>query len=222
MTTPDVVIRPYERADRARVRHICFQTGYLGDPVDWQWRDAESFADMFSGYYTDAEPESAFVVEIDGQVEGYLLGAVDARKPWSIGKVARRHMIRRGIAFRPGTAPVIWRTFSDGFRDLAAKRVTIQDLEFHDPKYPAHLHIDLLPAARGLGAGRRLINSWFDRLRSLDVPGCYLQTFAENHRAVPFFHAVGFTDAGPPILTPGPRSPDGERLHTLAMVHSLA
>jgi hypothetical protein len=30
----------------------------MGEPVDWQWRDLPSFADMFTGYYTDAEPES--------------------------------------------------------------------------------------------------------------------------------------------------------------------
>jgi len=221
MSAGAAVIRPYEPTDRARVRHICFRTGYLGDPVDWQWRDSESFADMFSGYYTDVEPESAFVVEIDGQVEGYLLGAVDARKPWNIGKVAGGHILRRGIAFRPGTAPVIWRTILDGARDVLTKRVDPRDLEFHDKRYPAHLHIDLLPAARGQGAGRRLINAWLDRLRSLDVAGCHLQTFAENHRAVLFFHAVGFTDAGPPVLTPGLRSPDGDRLHTLAMVQAL-
>src|SRR5437870_9756007 len=73
----DVVVRPYVHEDRAAVRHICFQTGYMGEPADFMWRDRESWADMFSGYYTDVEPDSAFVVEIDGSVSGYLLGAVD-------------------------------------------------------------------------------------------------------------------------------------------------
>lgn len=62
----DVVVRPYAGADRAQVRRICHETGYMGDPAGWFWRDVESFADMFSGYYTAREPESAFVVEIDG------------------------------------------------------------------------------------------------------------------------------------------------------------
>ena len=50
-----VNIRPYETRDRARVRKVCYLTGYMGDPVDWLWRDRESFADMFTGYYTDGE-----------------------------------------------------------------------------------------------------------------------------------------------------------------------
>ena len=54
----DVVFRRYEARDRAAVRNICYVTGYMGDPIDWQWRDAESFADMFSAYYTDEEPRA--------------------------------------------------------------------------------------------------------------------------------------------------------------------
>jgi len=36
------------------------------------------FADFLTTYYTDWEPESSFVIEIDGEIRGYLLGS---RKP---------------------------------------------------------------------------------------------------------------------------------------------
>ena len=78
MTDSDVVIRPYEARDRAQVRHICHVTGYMGEPVAWMWRDTESFADLFTSYYTDAEPQSALVAELDGVVAGYLLGCIDS------------------------------------------------------------------------------------------------------------------------------------------------
>jgi ribosomal protein S18 acetylase RimI-like enzyme len=55
-----VEVRPYEPADRAAVREICFLTGYLGEPVDWLWPDRESFADMFASG-VDVEPSSAYV-----------------------------------------------------------------------------------------------------------------------------------------------------------------
>ena len=97
-----------------------YGTGYMGDPIDWQWRDRESFADMFTGYYTDREPGSAFVVEVDGVVEGYLLGCLDSHQAWNPATVAGRHIVRRGIAFRPGTAAVVWRTFGDAAVDLVA------------------------------------------------------------------------------------------------------
>jgi ribosomal protein S18 acetylase RimI-like enzyme len=177
---------------------------------------------MFSGYYTDEEPESAFVVEVDGVVSGYLLGAIDARRAWDPGKVAARHVLRRGIALRRGTAGVIWRTVVDGVADVATKRLDPSALGFHDPAYPAHLHIDLLPEARGAGAGRRLVELWLERLRALDVPGCHLETFAENTGALAFFRSVGFEATGPPVLIPGFRRRGAPRMHTQAMVRAVS
>ena len=146
-------IRPYEPADRARVRHICFVTGYIGEPVDWQWRDAESFADIFTGYYTDAEPQSALVAEIDGEVVGYLLGCVDSSRAWNPATVVGRQITRRGIAFRPGTAGFVWRAVGDVIVDAAHRR--LPPSPFADSRWPAHLHIDLLRDARGRGVGCR-------------------------------------------------------------------
>ena len=216
-----VVIRPYEARDRDAVRRVCFVTGYMGDPVAWQWRDAESFADIFSGYYTDREPESALVVEIDGEVSGYLLGCVDSTRVWNVGAVAGRHIVRRGIALRPGTARVVWRTVADAAVDLRKGRVTREQLEFSDPRWPAHLHVDLLQRARGKGVGRAMVTSWLDSLRARSVPGCHLQTMAENTAAVAFFESVGFVRHGDPVLTPGLRTRDGDRMHVQAMVMDL-
>src|SRR5437868_15380320 len=71
-------IRSYRKTDRDAVRKLCCQTGFLGMPIDPVYEDRQLFADFFTTYYTDWEPESSFVVEIDGQIRGYLLGS---RKP---------------------------------------------------------------------------------------------------------------------------------------------
>jgi GNAT superfamily N-acetyltransferase len=217
----DIVVRAYRAEDRDRVREVCYRTGYLGRPIDWQWFDIESFADMFSGYYTDHEPESASVVEIGGVVSGYLLGCVDTERAASAGTVAARHILRRGIAFRPGTGWVIWRTIGDSIGDVVRRRFDPRQLEFSDPRWPAHLHIDLLEQARGAGVGRRLVNGWLESLGERGVPGCHLQTFAENTAAVAFFEATGFRAFGPPVIVQGLRSPAGARLHTQVFVQDL-
>src|SRR5258708_37000332 len=111
---PHVVVRSYWPADRSQVRLICHGTGYMGESAEWFWRDRDSFADMFSGYYTDREPRSASVVEVNGVVSGYLLGCVDSSLAWNPGAVAGRHILRRAIAFRRGTAGTVWRTVRDG------------------------------------------------------------------------------------------------------------
>jgi len=75
---PAFTIRPFRASDRAAVRRLCCQTGFLGTPIDPVYEDRELFADFLTTYYTDHEPESSFVLEADGELKGYLLGS---RKP---------------------------------------------------------------------------------------------------------------------------------------------
>lgn len=218
----DVVVRAYRQEDRERVREICHVTGYMGEPVDWLWRDRESFADVFSGYYTDEEPGSAHVVEIDGRVEGYLLGCLDSSRAWDAARVMTRHVLRRGIAFRPGTAGLIWRSVADIVRDRHAGRPSAADLDDDvERRFPAHLHIDLMPVARGRGAGTRLVRAWFDQLHREGHHGCHLRTFAQNAGGIAFFESIGFRKEGVPVVVPGWRSPNGGRLDVQTMVRDL-
>lgn len=214
-----VSVRPYTPDDRARVRHICFVTGYMGDPVDWLWRDEESFATVFSGYYTDAEPESALVVDVDGEVAGYLLGCVDTATAWDPAKVVGRQVLRRWLLLRPGTARFMWRSLADAALDAASGR--LPPTRVIDPRWPAHLHINLLHSARGCGAGSALMHAWLDRLRERGSAGCHIETLAENHRAIAFFEATGFVREGAPARVPGMRSPAGGRHHVQVMVQQF-
>ncbi len=212
-------MRGYESSDRAAVRSICFATGYMGDPVDWQWADEESFADLFTGWYTDQEPGSARVAELDGRVVGYLLGCRDSRRVGTPGQLLARHLLARGLLVRPGTAPVLWRTLGDVTREVA--RGSGAPAPFLDDRWPAHLHIDLLPEARSQGVGEALVAAWLADLASDGVAGCHLETWAENDGAIAFFHHMGFERRGAPTPMPGLRSPEGSRHHTQLMVQTL-
>src|SRR6201994_3441441 len=68
------IIRSSRTSDREAVRRLCCQTGFLGEPIDPVYEDRELFADFLTTYYTDHEPESCFVLEMEGQICGYLLG----------------------------------------------------------------------------------------------------------------------------------------------------
>src|SRR5438270_12378793 len=76
--TSQYSIRGYRASDRTAVRNLCCATGFLGDPIDPVFQDHELFADFLTTYYTDQEPESSFVLEVDREIRGYLLGS---RKP---------------------------------------------------------------------------------------------------------------------------------------------
>ena len=57
-------------------------------------------------------------------------------------------------------------------------------------KYPAHLHIDILPIVQGMGYGRKLIERFFDQLRSLNVQGVHLVVSKSNKKAIGFYKKV--------------------------------
>lgn len=210
-----VEIRAYRPEDRPRIREICHRTGYMGEPADWYWRDAESFAEVWTAWYTDQEPESCFVAcDVDG-VQGYLTGCVDSRRAPSPGAAIARQILRRGLLLRPGTAGFLWRGMADTLREGETG-----DPPF-DPAFPAHLHIDLLPGLRGRGAGRALMERWIDRLRAERVAGCHLVTLHENAAGIAFFEACGFARQGDPVRVAGMRTRDGARMHRQVMVRAL-
>lgn len=213
--SPPLRVRPFRAEDREPVRRVCFETGYMGEPP-WYWPHAASFADVFIGYYTDREPESLYVAELEGRVVGYLAGCVDSRRATPAGRAVLLAALRHGLPFRPGMAGFLARSLAD----LVLRRALVPE-PFRDPRWPAHLHINLLPEARGLGGGRALMQAWLTRLRSLGSPGCHLGTLFENHRAIGFFERMGFRRLGPPIPIPGLRARDGTRHHEQILVRDL-
>jgi ribosomal protein S18 acetylase RimI-like enzyme len=222
-----MIVRPYRPGDRRAVRRICHRTGYMGESAEWFWRDEESFADLFSGYWTDVEPESAFVAVAGrgeeapaGTVVGYLLGALDARRIPDVATVIAPHALGRLLLVRPGTAGVLWRALADVGREVLAGRGMPEE-RLVDARYPSSFHLDLLRCARGHGAGRQLLDAWFELLRVAGSPGCHLQALSENAAAIAFFQRAGFERHGPPAPAPGFRTRAGAPMHIQVMVREL-
>lgn len=221
--SPPLSIRPYSPADRAAVRAIAHSTGYMGEPAGWLWRDTESFADLTTGWYTDFEPESALVVttEPGDDVVGYLLGCVDSRRKPALSRTIARHAVGRALLLRPGTAGTLWKGAADIARELGHGR-EVPDVAYHDESFPSHLHIDLLPVARGGGVGRRLVTGFLERAAAAGSPGCHIETIAENKPAIAFFERLGFASTGVVRPMPGWRSRDGVRLSIAVMTKPLS
>jgi ribosomal protein S18 acetylase RimI-like enzyme len=206
-------IRKYVDGDREAIQEICYLTGYMGDSAERFWRHKKSFVEAWTSYYMDQEPESIYVATMNDKVVGYLTGCVDTLLATRSKGNLSFLIFRRGLLFRPGTAGFFWRGVFDSIR---YKNVATD--EFIDERWPSHLHINLLPVARGSGLGRALMGRWLDQLRQSGSPGCHLGTLVENTGAVAFFERMGFRRHGAPSLVPGMRGPGGERLHQQIMV----
>lgn len=212
------ICRPYRPADRSAVRHICNETGHLGDPIDPYFSDRDLFADVHSLYYTDVESGASYVIEDEGEVIGYLLGCLDSTKHgrWVAATLQRRILFKalaHADLIRPGTAPMAWRLIADWNREKPVFGETDED-------HPAHLHINLLPSGRGRGLGGLLVSTYLERLISEGIPGLFLETTVENENAVAFFRSQGFV-AVSTAPSPGVRASDGSRLHTLMMTRDV-
>ena len=211
------IVRAYKSADREAVYQICFETGLMGDSIQSQYSDPQSFGDMIVKFFFDKEPENALVAVKDGAIVGYLLGCMDSKNAKGTTEKEIIRIVLRGGLVKPGVARFFWRSIGDLIRDRGAANA-----EFIDPKHPADFHINLLPQARGTGLGGQLMETWLKRLQDAKVPGVHLATFIENINAHGFFEHYGFRDFGKPVPVPGFRTKEGERMHVQWMVRDVS
>jgi hypothetical protein len=181
-----LAIRSYRPEDRATLRRLCCQTGFLGEPIDPVYQDHELFADFLTTYYTDWEPESSFVLEIDGEIRGYLLGS---RKPlrnqlyafWQNVSLFLKALSRYFHYNQKSRRFVRW-TLMYGWREVPAA-----------PRRVPHFHINLLPDARKMSTTRALMSAYLSYLYRCGEKRVYGQivTF-ESRRGERMFERYGF------------------------------
>jgi len=183
---PAFTIRPFRASDRAAVRRLCCQTGFLGTPIDPVYEDRELFADFLTTYYTDHEPESSFVLEIQGELKGYLVGS---RKPllnqlysFQQNIVLFIRALLRYPRYNSSSRRFIRWMVGNGWREVPAA-----------PSRTPHFHINLLPEARQVATTRALLSAYFSYLYRCGEKRVYGQivTF-ESRRGEKMFERYGF------------------------------
>ena len=181
-----LVIRSYRASDRDAVRRLCCQTGFLGEPIDPVYEDRELFADFLTTYYTDHEPESSFVLELDGQISGYLLGS---RRPlfnqlyaFQQNLVLGFRALLRYRRYNDRSRRFVRWVLSHGWREVPAA-----------PRRVPHFHINLLPEARKMSTTRALMSAYLSYLYRQGEKRVYGQivTF-ESRRGEKMFERYGF------------------------------
>jgi len=183
-----VRLRAYRREDRAVVRRICADTGFLGQPIDPVFEDRELFADYLTGYYTRFEPDALLVCELGGEVRGYLMGC---RRP--LLKQAWQFLANIVVALK-----ALWRCYTRPYR--SSSRAFLRWVLWNSwrevpvaPRNTPHFHMNVLPDARSVRSTRALIQSFLDFLRAHGHRRVYGQmvTFA-TRRNEGLFRRYGF------------------------------
>ena len=181
-----MTVRAPRRSDVSAVNRICFQTGYSDDEV----AELRPTPDLLGLVWAD--PYLAFApqwcrVAVDGQgVAGYLLAVPSTR---DFDRWAQAEWWPGLQVDHPVDAPRL------SPADRAVARLLVTPPASPEPivePFPAHLHIDFLPRARGLGLAGRLIHDLVDRLAAARVPGVHLGVAPRNTNAIGFYEHLGF------------------------------
>jgi GNAT superfamily N-acetyltransferase len=192
-TTP--AIRGYRPGDRAALDDICIRTAHNGQDSRPHYADPTVFPVAFAAPYAHLEPELAFVLDDGtGDAVGYILGTADTP--------------RFVDAFRTDWLPLVADRYPEPAGAPATPDEAIIALLHHPERmlvpevaaYPAHLHIDLLPAWQGRGYGRALMRTFLRALHDRGVPAVHLCMVTANTPARAFYDRLGFH----PIDVPDP------------------
>lgn len=185
-------IRSYSQSDRRAVRQVCADTGFLGRPIDGIFDDREVFADFFTRYYTDYEPENCFVAEDGdtGQVVGYLLGCL---RYWRYGSISAGLLVAQII-------PRVMKRLLAGRYDRSSRNFLLWVLFSSARQTPpaparsAHFHLNLMPAYRTGVASREMFLRFIDRAQAAGVKRVYARMQSRDRHRNSFPPRFGFRE----------------------------
>ena len=204
------MIRSTMPADAPALYRICRLTGDAGADASALHRDPDLLGEVYVGPYLHVAPALGFAaLDEQGEILGYAVGSPDSVAFAAACEAAwwpalRTTYPRHGS---PGQAP----------RTAADQRLVdmIHDPPAPDPdvaaRYPAHLHIDLLPRAQGRGLGRLLMDALLTGLHAAGATGVHLGVDPANRAAIAFYEHLGFSHWD--------HDPAG---HGITLVHRLA
>ncbi len=185
------------------VREVCSLTGIDGCPISSE--RFPFFGEYWIGPYQLLEPQWTWAVVRGGsqpKVIGYLTGCPNSGhfqkeragrflpKLWSqvlTGKYLHTGDVRRAWRRESGQEPLPTAEFDEEFGDVLSS------------KYPAHLHMNLLPEGRRMGIGERLHREFVAALSIESVPGIHLYCGSGplRHYLKNGFHVLGERRWGP-------------------------
>ncbi len=186
-------IRPAIVQDLPGAYRVCLKTGDSGTDATHEFHNPDLLGQVFVGPYIVGEPENAFVVADEDGIAGYALAVRDTRafEAW-----AEEHWwppLREQYPLKPGPSS------GEASADASVIRLIHSPPRAEDEvvaRFPAHLHIDLLPRVHKQGYGRQLIEILLATLSERGAAGVHLGVGLQNVNAIEFYRHLGFETVG--------------------------
>ena len=180
-----VDIRPYHPSDLTSLYRICVQTGDSGKDATHLYKDSDLLGHVYAAPYAILEADLCFILTVDSIPSGYILGCRNSEQFFKNSMNNWFNMLQNKYPKPKST---------DTSKDAAIIKILYSGHIFKEELsvYPSHLHIDILPIAQGFGMGRKLINTFTDKLQDLQVKGVHLEVGKTNESAIAFYNKTGF------------------------------
>jgi ribosomal protein S18 acetylase RimI-like enzyme len=186
-TASRFAIRPAVATDTEALYEICLKTADSGEDATALFSHSRLPGYIWSVPYAALEPDFAFLLTDEGVAAGYVVGTGDSAAFSCRLEAEWWPHVRQEIAGLKPARPL---------DAMAMDRIVNPEehLAWLATDYPAHLHINLLPAAQSSGWGRRMIETELAALKAAGVAGVHLGVSPTNERAKGFYRHVGFED----------------------------
>lgn len=194
----DPQIRPFNQADLDACYAISLATGHVGGDASHLYRDPKMMGHIYIAPYALLEPGLTLIVEDHDGVAGFVAGVVDTAA-WE-ERLEREWWppLRRCYADPVDVPPD--RQTADQRRAAMINHPARTPLEIAD-RYPAHLHMNLLPRLQRRGIGSALFATWLGVARERGAGALHVGVNRPNTGAVPFWRKLGFVPADQPGLS---------------------
>jgi len=183
-------IRKYEASDLEAIYRICLETGASGQDATALYKDPKIVGHVYAGPYVRFAPESAFVLEDEEGVGGYVIGPEDSELFENLLEREWWPALRNQYS-KPNGGHREWNHDERMAFLIHHPQRTPQHIAAN---YPAHLHIDLLPRFQGEGFGRRMLDTWIGYMNRRGARGFHLGVGTANTRAIRFYRAFGLDE----------------------------
>lgn len=171
-------IRKMRESDIADMEGICLYTA--DKALRDTYKHRENTLLLYNRYYTRAEQENCFVaVDENDKAVGYIICAPDYKR-------YKRGFLKNELKS----------IFLLGFKYGITAYFDVLSQNAASKKYPAHLHIDIMPDFQGSGTGTALMQTLLDHLKEQKVEGIMLGVAKSNVGAIRFYKRNGFSVLG--------------------------
>ncbi|WP_434339475.1 GNAT family N-acetyltransferase [Motilimonas cestriensis] len=179
-------IRPYQPSDLNALYEICLLTADGGKDASHLFADKKLVGHFYAAPYGVFEPDVCFIVTHNEKPCGFVVGTRCSQR---FAQRCENEWFPQLRAQFPllNSAPV---SLNDKLISYLHQGYQPRP-EYRD--YPAHLHINLLPETQGHGIGRKLMETFIENLKQLNVSGLHLEVSASNQTAIRFYEKMGFS-----------------------------